>query len=184
MTATAAAIDPVTARWAGALFNLAQRQGALDEVRKDVERLGAEFANPKVRAYLLGSQASPAERLAKLGGLTADFHALTRNFVRLAFDRRREGVLEGLAEAFRRRVLTESGVQEGVVEAPRALGSTELRALEASLGAQLGAEVRLTQRINEDLVAGVRIFVGTRMIDRSVQGRLESLRRRLAGAHA
>lgn len=184
MTANAAALDPVTARWAGALFNLAKRQGVLDVVSRDVERLGAEFSNPRVRAYVLGSQSSGAERLATLDKATSDFHGLTKNFVRLAFDRRREGILAGVAEAFRRRTLEESGIVEGVVESARPLGDSELESLQTSLGARLGGEVRLSQRANEELVGGVRVFVGTSMIDRSVQGRLDSMRRRLEGARA
>jgi len=42
--------------------------------------------------------------------------------------------------------------------------------------------VKLTQRKNPDLVGGVRIYVGAYMIDRSLQGRMEDLRRKLRTA--
>jgi len=173
-------LDPVSARWAGALFNLARRQGALEPVRRDLERVAAELAVPRVRAFVLGK--SSPERAEKLASLLASFHPLTRNFVRLALDRGRGPVLLHAAEAFRRRALAEEGVLEGVVESARALDSSELSALEGTLGARLGARVRLSQRTREELLAGVRVFVGARLMDQSVQGRLEALRRRLEGA--
>ena len=52
----------------------------------------------------------------------------------------------------------------------------------SSHAARLGKEVVLTSRINEDLVAGVRVYVGSQMIDQSVQGRLEDLRKKLEAA--
>ena len=179
-TSRAGVVDPVSARWAGALFNLARRQGVLDEVGRDLARVAAELAVPRVRAFLLGK--SSAERDRKVAALLATFHPLTRNFVRLALDRGRGLVLLHAAEAFRRRALVEEGVVEGVVESARELDSAELSSLEAALGARIGARVRLSQRVREELLAGVRVFVGARMMDQSVQGRLEALRRRLEGA--
>lgn len=182
MSELARILDPVTSRWTGALFNLARRAGALEAVQRDVERIGSEVANPAVKSFLVGGNFARRERLASLDGLLVSFHPLTRSFVRLAFDRRREEILLHLAEAFRRRMLEESGVLEGVVLAPRTLGSLELGRLEQSLGARLGKRVRLESRVQPELVAGVRVYVGARMIDWSVQGRLEGLRRVLQEA--
>ena len=40
----------------------------------------------------------------------------------------------------------------------------------------------LTGRVDPDLVGGVRVFVGTSMIDQSLQGRMDGLRRRMMEA--
>lgn len=182
MTVAARGVDPVTARWSGALFQLARRAGVLDQVQRDVERLAAEVASPALHGTLFGAQRPARERLARLDGLLAGFHPFTRNFVRLLFDRRREGVLRGIGAAFHQRSLEERGAVEGVVESARALGSSELGRVGAALGSRLGRTVLLTNRVNPDLVGGVRAFVGAKMIDASVQGRLEGLRKKLHGA--
>lgn len=154
-------IDPVTTRWAHALYNVAQRQGALADVQRDLDQLG---------------------KTESLTEAFATFHPMSRNFVQLCITRRRTEVLEHVAEAFRQRVLTERGVVEGVVESPRELGSSELGRLQETLAKRLGKEVLLTSRVNEELVAGVRVYVGSNMIDQSVQGRLEDLRKKLEAA--
>jgi F-type H+-transporting ATPase subunit delta len=176
------AVDPVTARWAGALWNLASSQGAVDPVGKDLERLAAEFSSPAVRAFMLAGDASPAERRAKLEQVMGGFHDLSRRFVGLALDRARMGVLERAAAAYRALSLAKAGVVEGVVEAPRPLEAAEVSTLEAKLASELGKTVRLTQRVAPELLGGVRVFVGSRMIDGSATGRLEGLRRRLLDA--
>lgn len=154
-------VDPVTTRWAHALYNVASRANALVEVQRDLDSI-----------------AKTEDLRSALDGV----HPLTRNFVLLAFQKRRAEVLEGMAEAFRRKAVDMRGAVEGVVEAPRALGSTELGMLKDALASRLGKEVILTSRVNEELVAGVRVFVGSNMIDQSVQGRLEDLRKKLEAA--
>jgi F-type H+-transporting ATPase subunit delta len=180
-------LDPVTTRWTEALFRLAKRQGVLDAVRADVERLGVELARPGVRSLLAGggragSGHAPAERRAKLEQLVAGAQQLVRNLVSLLLDKRREEVLLQLAEAFRQRMLVERGAVEGVVESARPLAPAEVTSLAQALGKDLGKEVLLASRSNPELIGGVRVVFGARMLDRSVQGRLEGLRGRLLAA--
>ena len=175
-------VDPVTGRWADALFNLAKRSNALSEVQRDTEAIGAQFAGSAARAYLLSESSERAPRRAKLEQMAASYHPLTRNFVHLLLDRRREEVLVGISEAFRQRSLTERGAVEGVVESPRELDAGSVAELAQKIGRDLGKEVLLSQRSNPDLVGGVRVFVGGRLIDYSVQGRLAELRRKLLSA--
>jgi len=174
--------DPVTTRWTEALFTLAQRAGVVDEVGRDMQRLGEEVSGAGVRDFLLGGQVSRADKAAKLEGVLTSFHPFSRDFVRLCFDRRREEVLLSVSEAFRQRNLAERGVVEGVVECARPLDAAELSDLAADLGRRLGKEVSLRAQSNPELVGGVRVIVGASMIDQTVQGRLEGLRHRLQAA--
>lgn len=174
--------DPVTTRWASALFNLAQSKGQVDEVGGDVAKLEAELASERVKAFLLGSGVADEEKLAKLEPVLGGCSPLVANFVRLLFEKDRVGVLEHLGAAFRARRLESEGVVEGHVESVRPLEDAQVQSLEQSLGAQMGKRVQLTQRTNPDLVGGVRVFVGANMIDQSVQGRLEALRRQMVEA--
>lgn len=174
--------DPVTARWATALFNLAQSKGQVDEVGGDVAKLEAELASEPVKAYLLGSGVADEEKLAKLEPVLGSCGPLVANFVRLLFEKDRVGVLEHLGAAFRARRLESEGIVQGHVESVRTLDDSQLQSLEQTLGARMGKRVQLEQRIVPDLVGGVRVFIGANMIDQSVQGRLESLRRKMVEA--
>ena len=175
-------IDPVTGRYADALFELAQDKGALDEVTRDVERIDVEVNTPEVAGFLFDARIPAEEKRKRIGGLTDGFHQLTANFVGLLFDKNRELVLRGLSGAFKQKVLASRGAVEGRVESARPLGSGELAELAVSLGAKLDKEVLLENVVNPDLVGGVRVFVAGRMIDYSVQGRLAGLRRKLLDA--
>jgi F-type H+-transporting ATPase subunit delta len=165
--------DPVTLRYAEALWNLSARAGRLERVRADIARLGAALPAATLergqqRKLLLGS----------LGG--ADEYVT--NLVGLLFDRRREQVLRGLAAAFRRLELASRNTVEGQVESARPIEGDVLAALARRLQSVLGKEVLLENRIVPELLGGTRVIVANRMIDYSVAGRLESLRRALLEA--
>lgn len=169
----------VTNRYTDALFGLATEQSAVDAVRADVERIATEVADEHVAAWLFDARVSSADKRAKVEGLTASFHPLTRNFVGLLFDKHREGVLQGLGAAFRQRWLASRGAVEGWVESAHALSAGEISELAVAMGGQLGKEVLLENRVNAELVGGVRVFVAGKLIDYSVRGRLAGLRRTL-----
>jgi F-type H+-transporting ATPase subunit delta len=172
-------IDPVTSRWAEALFNLAVRRGALAEVRADVARLARELG-PGGRLAALFDERVPLEaRRRRAGGELAGLHPLTHSFVNLVLDKRRVEVLRQLGAAFHRRDLAERGAAEGVVESARPLDPSELARLGAALGPRLGKELTLRNRVVPELIGGLRVLVESKMIDASVAGRLEGMKKHL-----
>lgn len=172
----------VTARWADALYNVAARANAVEDVRRDADRLSAEVARPVVASFLFGGGVSETERRNKLGLLLDTLHPLTQKFVRLLFDRQRQEVLRGIGTAFHRRVLDVRGEVEGTLESAHALPEADVEAVAAKVGAMLGKSVRLHAEVTPELVGGVRVLVDSRMLDASVQGRLAGLRQRLLAA--
>lgn len=175
-------IDPVASRYVEALFNLAQREGVLEAVEADVARLAEAVAAPQVGDFFFDARLSVAVRREKIGPLVAGSHRLTRNFVGLLFDKRREEVLKDLGAAFHARALRERGAAEGVIESARPLAQSQLDSLKVALGGRLQKSVSLTNQIKPELIGGVRLVVDSRMFDNSIQGRLDGLRKRMEEA--
>lgn len=170
-------LDPVTLRYAEALWNQSARTGRLERVRADVARLGSALPPAALEQ---GLEREKRRSLALAAAGSADEYVV--NLVQLLFDRRREEVLRHLAQAFRRLELQSSNTVEGRVESARPLGPDVLAALAARLEKVLGKRVVLENRIVPELVGGTRVIVANRMIDYSVAGRLESLRRAMLDA--
>jgi len=175
-------LDPVTLRYSGALYGLEQKNGALQAVARDVERLGRAIAAPAITELLDNPRADIEKKRRALAPLIDGMHPLTQNCVNLLLDKRREGVLGGLAFAFRRRELEERGAVEGVVESSRPLPPDEIERLSRAIGARLEKELLLVNRIVPELIGGARVLAANRMVDMSVQGRLDGLRRKLMDA--
>jgi F-type H+-transporting ATPase subunit delta len=175
-------LDAVTLRYSGALYGLAEKRGVLDSVARDVERLGRALAAPNVARVLDNPRIDMEEKRALLAPLIDGMHVLTQNCVQLLLDKRRERVLAGLAPAFRRRALDERGAVQGFVESSRPLPPEEIERLSRAIGARLGKELLLENRIVPELIGGARVLAANRMVDMSVQGRLEGLRRKMMDA--
>jgi F-type H+-transporting ATPase subunit delta len=172
-------VDAVTTRYAGALYGLAQRTGVLAEVARDVESIERELASGASRTIVFNPRVEREAKRAQLAPLLARMQPLTRNFVQLLLDKNRVEVLRGVGDSFRRRALEERGAVEGVAETARAIGAAELATIAASVGARIGKQVELSNRVVPELVGGVRVIAANRMIDYSVQGRLDGLRRKM-----
>ncbi len=174
--------DPVTNRYAEALFGLAKQEGALDTVCDDVALLARELGVSAVGEFFVDARVPLGERRAKMDSLTADMHQLTRNLVGLIFDKRREDVLLGFGAAFKRHWLADQGADEGVVESARSLDDKEMASLAAALGKRLGKTLKLTNVVRPELLGGVRVIVGSQMVDRSIVGRLAGIKKRMQSA--
>lgn len=177
-------VHPVTARYVEALSNLAhkaQAPGLPGAIGRDLERLGGVLA-AGLAARITDRRLGVVQRRAELAAALTGMHELTRNFCLLAFDRRRESVVIEAPEAFRQRELALAGIAEGVVESPRPLSAGDLSELGVALSARLGGRVQLSQKLAPELVAGVRVRVGSKMLDVSAQGRMHELRRHMLAA--
>jgi F-type H+-transporting ATPase subunit delta len=175
-------VSPVTARWAGALFELASEKNVLDQVERDVEFLAGELSVDSVSQHLFDARVALETKRGRIELLKPHLQELTYNFLCLLLDRRRLEVLRELHDAFRAQVLERRGAVEGVVESPRPLDAADLAKLQTALQAKLGKTVTLEARIVPELVAGVRVFVDNKLIDQSAVGRLEGLRERMLAA--
>jgi F-type H+-transporting ATPase subunit delta len=175
-------IDPVTSRYVEALFRLAKARGALESVRADVKRLAGELREGGALAVVFDERLPLEGRRARLTAGTAGLHALTQDFLQLVLDKRRVELLRQLGEAFHRRDLEERGAAEGVVESARPLERADLDRLAAMLSPRIGKQLLLQNRLAPELIGGVRVVVESKMIDASLAGRLEGLRKSLLAA--
>ena len=172
----------VTTRYVEALFQLTLERGTIDAVEADVRRLAGEVGDPKVAAFLSDARVTNEEKISRLEPLLTSLDDLVADFVRLLFDKGRGAVLVEMGDAFRLRLLEHRGATEGRVESARPLEASQIDELAAAIGRQLGKDVVLENEVDPSLVGGVRVFVDNRMIDNSVQGRLNGLQRKLREA--
>jgi F0F1-type ATP synthase delta subunit len=93
-------VDPVTQRYADALWLLAQEKGVLPAVVADVKRLAQSLTSPVVRDAIVNPRRERAERRSAMGTAIAALQPLVQNLVGLLFDKGREEVLLGLGDAF------------------------------------------------------------------------------------
>lgn len=172
-------VDQVTQRYADALWSLAAEKAVLPAVISEVKRLGTLVESGAARDAILNARLVRDDRRRLVLQTVGNAHTLLLNLIGLLFDKQREAVLLGLADAFHKLELEAAGQVEGIVESARPLGAAEMNHLATALAVHYGKQLNLTNKIVPELVGGARVIAGNRMIDYSVKGRLDALSRKL-----
>ena len=173
--------DSVSVRYAQALFETANAAGRLDPVLAQLEELAQCLQqHPRLRELLLNPDVETGQKLgvcaaALSGGWQEDVQA----FVRVVLSFGRAALLLEMAEALRRLVDEERRIARVVVRSARPLPEPLRAQLVAALERSEGRRVTLMEETAPELIGGVQVMIGNRMMDGSLKGRLADLRQRL-----
>lgn len=164
-------------RYARALFEIALERGVADRVEQDLVALSSLLESSReLRAYLASPRVQPAAKKRSLGQLLGGAEPLLLDFVHLMLDKNRAAELGEVARLFRDLRLDAQGIVRARVESAVPLDDQLTGDLKAKLEEITGKHVVLETTLNADLIGGMCIYLGSRLIDGSLKRRLAALR--------
>jgi len=166
-------------RYAAALFDLADERRALDAVAGDLRELRAMLAGSADLVRLLRSPVlSRAEQGKAVAALAA--HAglsdLTRDFLGVVAKNRRLFAVPEMIEAYLKQLAERRGEVTAEVTVAQPLDEQRQSALLEQLRRALGPRIAVDVRVDPRLLGGMIVKVGSRMVDASLNSRLQRLR--------
>ena len=173
------------ARYARAVFELAKEAKALDEVAQDFSKFGAAWAeSADLRAAARSPLIDPEEKARALTAVAAKLgaSALGRKLIGVAAQNRRAQELPAIFATFRALVARERGARQVEIVSARPLGAAEQTAIVEALSQKLGAKVEAEASVDESLIGGFVVRVGSRQFDASIKAKLDALRLQLRSA--
>lgn len=114
-------------------------------------------------------------------GEKAGFQDITRKFIGVLVQNRRLYALEGILSAFRADLARRRGEVSVSVEVAQDLSEKQKKELQSALSKAVGAEVSVRVVVEPDILGGMIVTVGSRMIDDSVRRKLERLKAAVGG---
>lgn len=175
---TASISTGIAGRYATAIFELAKDSGALDALESDLTALDETLgASADLRDLILSPVYSRAEQGAAIAAIAAKMGLsdILKNTMGLMATKRRLFVLPQLVSELRARLAEEKGEVTAEVTSAKALTASQADALAATLKASVGKDVKLRTAVDETLIGGLIVKVGSRMIDTSVRSKLAGL---------
>ena len=167
-------------RYAEAAFEVGLRDGTVETWRQELDAAASVVDDLRV-ARLLGNPAIAEETRLELAEST--FGTIVSrpvlNLIGLMLRRGRIDELPRVAAEFRRLDNERQGITPATATTAVPLSEDEVRAITARLEEMTGGRVDLDLAVDPDLLGGLVVRVGDRMIDGSVRGRLERLRNQL-----
>jgi len=167
------------ARYAQAVFDLAKESKALDAVEQDFAKFSTAWReSADLREAARSPLIEPEEKAKALTAVAAKLGLsdLGRKLIGVAAQNRRAGELPGVFSAYRGLVARERGARQVEIISARPLGADEQASIIDGLSKQLGAKVEAETSVDESLIGGFVVRVGSRQFDASVKAKLDALR--------
>jgi len=171
-------VSSAAGRYATALFELASEAGALTETERDMIALGEALEVSDDLRALIGSPVYTRDEQGRAMASVAEamgLSGLVRNVVGLMGTKRRLFVLDEVIETFAKLMAEHRGEVTADVTSARTLSDTQRAALSDRLKAAIGRDVKLNLTVDESIIGGLVVKVGSKMIDTSIRSRLASL---------
>jgi F-type H+-transporting ATPase subunit delta len=169
--------------YAEALFDVAKDKGKLDAVRAELAQfVDAVDGNRELQVFFFSPYFSSAEKVAGLKRAVSDVDAELLNFLELLVEKQR------MPEIFRiRRQLDELWKQENrridvTVTSAVTLEPSVVEKVGEEIERQTGQKVELSSRVDAEILGGIVLQVGNKVLDASIRSRLEKLRKSVAQA--
>lgn len=173
--------ETVARRYALAIFQLASDANKVETVGRDLNAVARAVGDDAAtQTFFLSPVVDRKEKervlLQTFSGKVDDvaLHALL-----LLVRKRREALLREIVRQYAQLEMDARGAERLTVTSARDLSGEELHQLVSRLERLYGKKFDVTQRVDPKLIGGVRLTMGDRRIDGSVEGRLDELSRTL-----
>jgi len=166
-------------RYAEAAFGLATAAGTQDAWANDLDQLAALVDVPEAEKALTSPAVPARQKLAVIDAEVPKLQPVVRNLVELLLHRDRLEMLPDIALAYRALLNESRGIVVAQVTMAVPLEDGERDGLAQRLSAHVGKQVTIERQVDPAIMGGVVARIGDLLIDGSVRGRLEALRRRL-----
>ncbi|WP_295049122.1 F0F1 ATP synthase subunit delta, partial [uncultured Paracoccus sp.] len=167
----------IAGRYAQAVFEIVRDEGGLDALARQTEDLGAALSDSTDLRDLIASPIySRADQSRAIGALAQrmDLSPVLANTLQLMAGNRRLFVLPQLVRQLQALIAEERGEVTAEVTSAVALTDDQQARLRDTLAQKSGKIVKLNTRVDESLIGGMIVKLGSQMIDSSIRSKLAS----------
>lgn len=165
-------------RYAVALFELAEEEKSLDRVADELGALASLLSEnadlQKITTSPIISRSNKSTAMAALVQV-AGFSKTVENFIGVVTNNRRLDQLSNIINEFNRMLSHHRGEVNASVVTAYKLDKKQLNALSKKLKSMVGSDVNLETEVDETLLGGMVVRLGSQMIDSSLKTKLANL---------
>ncbi len=171
-------LSGLAGRYAVALFELAEESNLLDNVEEELNALNALLDDSaELKALTTSPIISRANQMLAMNEMvkSAGFSKTVKNFIGVVTENRRLDQLSNIIHEFNRMLSHHRGEVNASVVTAHKLDKKQLDALSAKLKSMVGSDVNVETEVDKDLLGGMVVRIGSRMIDSSLKTKLANL---------
>ncbi len=168
-------------RYAQAVFQIAADSGELERWLDDLIQLADSITNEEFRQTLAAPRIpfSQKERIVRQS-FGDSISPLALNLMLLLASRNLVHLLPGITDVFQDMLDAHRGIERAEIVSAVTLTDSQRRHVGDMLAQLSGKDVRLTSRIDPEILGGMVIRIGDQVLDGSARSRLQNMHRELA----
>jgi F-type H+-transporting ATPase subunit delta len=176
-------MEEIAQVYARALFESAMERGELDEIQQQLSLWSDELGNNKnLQTFFFSPRFSSAEKKDAVRRIIDGGNERFVNFLELLAERHRLPVTFRIRRAFDELWREEHKMLPVELTSAVELDEGLVRSIGERIEERTGRRIELTSRVDPDIIGGLVLRVGNKVLDASVHGRLERLRKQIARA--
>ena len=169
-------------RYVQPLFDVAQEKDIVEVIAAELEELSTSLAgDSSLRVILIDPSVSRQDRIAIVEKIFSDFNSYSVNFIRLLIEKNRSNILDKAHSIFMEIKDDADGILSGVVESAMPLDAETGSELKVQLEQNFGHRLKLEFKTTPEILGGLRIRVGNSVMDGSITGKLDNLKKAMIG---
>ena len=168
-----------TKKYAQDLYELAVHDDKLELYRAELERLNHELnINPELNSYFDSVNNSASDKKAKIEYLNINSEVISTYFVMVQAINKSRVELQLIHDFLAYYYFHEKKIF-GTVYSVRELDDKTITAVEKAVESQLGRQVKLENKLDKELLGGIKVVVNNNVWDGSYKTKLKDLRKNL-----
>jgi F-type H+-transporting ATPase subunit delta len=172
-------VSGMAGRYASALFDLALESNAVADVQRDLGALDALIAGSPDLTRLVRSPVFSADEQGRALSAVLDKVGITgiaANFLKVVAANRRLFALREMIRGFNAMVARHKGEVTAQVTVAEPLNDARLAEIRDALKAVTAKDVRVDVTVDPSIIGGLKVKVGSRMVDASLRTKLNSIK--------
>ncbi len=183
MAIKASEIELLSNRYARAAFDAGKASSKLGEIAKEVALVANSIAADENAMKMLSSGAITKQRTAKLfADIAADLklNDVTKSFLMVLAENKRTALLPQINNKLSALINAENNTVKAEVFSAKALNDNDMEQVKKSLEKSTGKTVLAENKVQKEMIGGLKVKVGSTLFDDSVATKLERLKQSLA----
>jgi F-type H+-transporting ATPase subunit delta len=163
-------------RYALALYEFAKENSEIEAVEKDIRELLAAYNNSEdLKNFIKNPTQSQSSQLEILNKICTQMNLskIIKNFLSILVTKRRIFFLNTIILNFLSLVSKKKGELKASLISSKNLTNEELKSLNTELFQSIGTSVTFNYKVDETLIGGLKLQIGSLMIDTSIKNKLK-----------
>ena len=169
-------------RYSRALFEVVDDAGELKKTEEDIKLfINLIKNNSDLKNFML----NPTQRIIEQNNFInllsekLNFTKNLKNFFLLLIEKRRIFFISKIMESFLKLCLSKRGELKASLISYKELTNYELENISKDLSSSMGSTIKFDYKVDKELIGGLKLQVGSFMIDTSIKNKLKKIEQRM-----